>query len=702
LHDADAPLARRGTRRGPVLLAASALALSALGLAPPAAQATAVSTATTGRTALPVPSVDEPQGTPQPLAATKQVSLRVYLAGKHAASLSSAALAVSTPGNANYGHFLTPTEFQQRYGASAAQVQAVSDWLTSAGMKITAKTAHYIAVKASVAQADAAFDTQIVEYVLTITGTGGKGGTGTSFFPTAVGVTGSFSVPSAVGADIATVTGINEINPPNVSASASAGTSTGTGTGTSPAVKAAPAAVPSAAATASGYQCSHYWHQHVATIPVAYGRTTAPTQLCGYTPQQLRDAYGVTGSTDTGKGVTVAIVLPEAYPSMLSDANRFFASHGVAGFAPGQFTENLGPGFASSCAQQDQEGETDDLPGGALADPEEALDVETTHIAAPAANVVLVGADCVPMTENNPALQLQDLLDATTRIVDQHLADIVSDSWGYGHPSPADTTAWNLIYEQGALEGITFNYSSGDGGSQGPDDGLPTSAQFPATDPWVTAVGGTSLEIGKNGTAVADYPWGSDVTQTTTAGTGYTTPLPGSFMGGSGGGVSAAFAQPSYQRSVVPAALATDNGQVTARRVVPDISANAGSNYLIGYTGAVTPGVYAQVLEGGTSGSTPLISGLEADAIQAAGHSLGLANPALYRLYRTPAIASVPAVSTQHPPVVFGGSVFSDGDDNLTTLGEDLPPLKATAGYDDVTGLGAATASFVTALGHGG
>jgi hypothetical protein len=69
----------------------------------------------------------------------------VDLAGQHAASLSAAGLAVSTPGNVNDSHYLTPAEFRQRYGASAAQAQAVSDWLTGTGMKITAKTSHYIA-----------------------------------------------------------------------------------------------------------------------------------------------------------------------------------------------------------------------------------------------------------------------------------------------------------------------------------------------------------------------------------------------------------------------------------------------------------------------------------------------------------------------------------------------------------------------------
>ena len=76
---------------------------------------------------------------------------------------------------------------------------------------------------------------------------------------------------------------------------------------------------------------------------------------------------------------------------------------------------------------------------------------------------------------------------------------------------------------------------------------------------------------------------------------------------------------------MVPQALATDDGG--ARRVVPDISANAESDELIGYTGAVTSDVYGQVLEGGTSEAAPLFAGLEADAVQAVGHPLGFLTP---------------------------------------------------------------------------
>jgi subtilase family serine protease len=668
------------------VLAASVLALAAVAPSAPANASTSATSAAS-RVALPDPTLDGTSGTIEPLSSSQQLNLRVYLAGQDPAGLAAAALAMSTPHSADYGQYLTPAEYQQRFGPTAAQTATVTAWLEAQGMTITATTAHYVAVTATVAEADSAFDTQVSQYVTTTTGV--KGGTATT---SVVGTAGGFSVPAALGADVASVTGIDQTVPP--------GSTTGTESAAlSPAAQRAKA-VSAAASAAGGYQCSQYWGQYTETIPAAYGKTSAPTQLCGYTPAQLREAYGITGSSDTGKGATIAVVLDEAWPTMLSDANTFFASNDIAGFAPGQYTENFDSGWASSCgAQQEQE-------GGNPGDPEEAIDVETAHIAAPDAKVVLVGADCDP-NESDPAevvgpIDLQGYLDATTRIVDNHLADVITSSWGYG-ASPADVAAWNLVFEQGALEGIGFDYSSGDAGAGiSPDSGVATpSVQFPASDPWVTAVGGTSLAIGPNGTAVADYPWGDNITQVDAAGTGYTAPPPGDFAGGSGGGTSM-FAEPGYQKPVVPAALATDDGTGPALRVVPDISANAGNNWLIGYTGAEgQQGVYGQDNEGGgTSGSSPLIAGLEADAMQAAGHPLGFANPALYLLAGTPAITDVSAVNPGDPPMVIGGSLETGlGDDYLTTLGEDQPPLLATAGYDDVTGLGAPGTSFVTALG---
>jgi subtilase family serine protease len=158
------------------------------------------------------------------------------------------------------------------------------------------------------------------------------------------------------------------------------------------------------------------------------------------------------------------------------------------------------------------------------------------------------------------------------------------------------------------------------------------------------------------------------------------------------------FAEPGYQKPVVPAGLATDNGTASAARVLPDISADAGNPWLIGATGLLDDGVYVELpWGGGTSASSPLIAGMEADAMQAAGHPLGFANPALYRLNGGKALRDIlPA----DPPIALGAQEGIGIDPGqLTTFGEDTT-LTATPGYDDATGLGSPTPSFVGILGR--
>ena len=670
-------------RAGFTVLAAAATVLA---LAP--GVATPVAASTSARVALPDPTpLGTLAGTPATLTSDPLLTLRVYLSGQPGRA--AAALAVSDPGSPEYGHYLTAAQFRSQYGATAAQTKTVSRWLTAQGMKVTATTSHYVAVNATAAEVDAAFDTKVIQYdfpPITVKG---------HQFPSVpqIGTTGAFSVPAALGGDVAAVTGLQFTN---LSVAASTTVAESATAKVSAAAREAGARPASVAAAAGSYLCSQYWGQHTERIPAADGRTSAPTQLCGYTPGQLRTAYGVGSSRHTGKGVTIAIVMTGSSPTMLSDANRFFTSHGVAGFAPGQFTVNAPAPVAAACSGSQL---SQDQPGGfdvnAL---EEAIDVESVHITAPAANVVYVAAGC----DENPFGGMQDLLDAATRVVDQHLASLVSGSFSDDESlySPADGAAWNLTFEQGAIEGIGFDLSSGDGGADiTPPVQTTASVTFPSSSPWVTAVGGTTLEIGRNGAPVADYPWGDNATQVNADGTGYTAPPPGTFLDGSTGGRSVFFAQPAYQKPVVPGALAVGNAAGTASRVVPDIAANAEGDELIGYTGAVTSGVYGQTLEGGTSEAAPLFAGLEADAIQAAGHPLGFLNPALYLLHGSAAIRDVPPVNRADPPAVIGAQPgLGDGNDYLTTLGEDQSPLRATRGYDDETGLGTPGPLFVTAF----
>jgi subtilase family serine protease len=611
--------------------------------------------------------------TTTPLNSTQQVALRVYLTPQP--GLSAAATAVSDPSSPAYAHFLTAAQYQQQYAPTAAQSTTVSDWLTAQGMTITATTSHYIAVTATVAQADTAFDTQLSAYTTT---------SGSS-----AGVVGGFSVPAVLGGDILTVTGIDQIAVPS--------TSTGSG-GKGTATKAAAGKSTAGASTVASFQCSQYWGQYTGSIPEAFGHTTAPTALCGYTPDQIRQVYGIASSPYTGKGATIAIISTDYHPLMEADANEYFASNGEAGFVPGQFSDVVLPTVAASCAGYDPE-----------PDAEEPIDVESAHIAAADADIVNIATDCLQdgVQVNSSGALLQNWLDGVSAVVDQHLADVVSGSLGLVEPSDAsaDMTAWDPDLEQGALEGIGFDFSSGDGGDQAyTSTGEPEydvhEAQFPATDPWATAVGGTSTAIGADGGVIADYPWGDNFTTIDSAATGYTQAPPGTYADGSGGGVSSYYDEPDYQQAVVPTALATDGGTTQASRVIPDISADAGLPWLIGWTGAVTDGTYTeQPVGGGTSASSPLIAGLEADAIQAAEHPLGFINPALYTLSGSAAIRDILPVNPADPPILDGEQTEGAGIDTtrLATLGED-GGLTATPGYDDVTGLGAPTTCFVTAL----
>ncbi|MBW8821022.1 MAG: serine protease, partial [Streptomyces sp.] len=95
---------------------------------------------------------------------SSKVAARVYLAGKDATGLAAYAKAVADPSSASYGKYLSARQAKQRFGATAAQVSAVKSWLTSAGLKVTDVTEHYVAVSGDVAAVEKAFGTQLHNY----------------------------------------------------------------------------------------------------------------------------------------------------------------------------------------------------------------------------------------------------------------------------------------------------------------------------------------------------------------------------------------------------------------------------------------------------------------------------------------------------------------------------------------------------------
>jgi subtilase family serine protease len=303
---------------------------------------------------------------------------------------------------------------------------------------------------------------------------------------------------------------------------------------------------------------------------------------------------------------------------------------------------------------------------------------------APAAKVLYVGASSCLDT---------DLLEALNTIVDGRKADIITNSWGdYGEPDNAATLdAYHRVFLQAALVGIGVFFSSGDNGDEVANVGERT-VDFPASSPWVTAVGGTSLGVGARNNHLFEEAWGTARSQLVD---GVWTPNPpGTYQYGGGGGVSRTFPQPWYQQGVVPSSISQYFGG-SPGRAVPDVSAIGDPNtgMLVGQTQTFPDGTekYGEYRIGGTSLASPITAGIQALADQAAGEPHGFANPALYELYGTRAVRDV-TLPPQPNGVVrvdyVNGVDALDGTVTSLRSFQQLGTLTSVKGYDDSTGVG--------------
>lgn len=581
-------------------------------------------------------------------AAAAPVTARVYLAGRDVKALTAYATAVSDPHSPLYGKYLTPAQARARFGATDAQKTAVANWLRGAGLTVVEVNDHYITVTGSVEATQKAFATQLHTYRKD----------GRSYRAPAKDA----SAPASVADAVLTVSGLDDA-PHRVGHK-----------DTLPG--------PGAGFRNAGPFSSYFGSKTATSLPKAYGHKV-PYAIKGYTGKQLRAAYGA--GKYTGKGVTVAITDAFASPTIAKDARIYASRNGDAAWKTGQLRQ-VTPAKYTHTKDCDASGWYG----------EETLDVEAVHAVAPQANVVYVaGASC-----NDP-----DLLDALNKVVDKRLADIVSNSWGdiEANETPDVAKAYDHTFKMGAVEGIGFYFSSGDNGDEVANTGK-KQVDTPANSAWVTAVGGTSLAVGKGDTYKFETGWGTLKAGLSTDGKTWTD-FPGAFTSGAGGGTSTTVAQPSYQRHVVPDSLAKANG-TKRMRTVPDVAAVADPNtgFLVGQTQTWPSGkvYYDEYRIGGTSLAAPVIAGIQALAQQAARHPLGFANPVLYSRFDTKLYHDV----TDRPLGAQGLAVartdFINGVDkskglasSVRTLGRDSS-LRAVRGYDVVTGVGSPAPGYVS------
>jgi subtilase family serine protease len=571
---------------------------------------------------------------------------------------------VSNPASPSYRRFLSRAGFARRFAPTAAEASTALGWLHRAGFTVDRITANRSAIEAhaSAATVAHAFATKLARFRV-----GAQLLRAPLTEPT---------MPTALRGVVSAVAGLAQ----------------------TPAVlDAGPAP-----GFANARPCSTYYGQKTATKQPKYAGKHQKYAVCGYTAKQIRSAYGVNRVKSQGKGAKVGIVDAFASSSIVSDVNTWSKRGHLPGLKPNQLVQ-ITDGPITNPPEVDPEGLGVVDPQGWAG--EESLDVEAVHGMAPAATIYYyAAAQGIGLNLGPFEVGLEPLLTSLVQAVDADQVQIISDSWGGANesPTPGDTQLLDQATNEAAAEGITIDFSSGDSGDEVAEDGART-ADFPATSTGVTAVGGTDLQVNKQGHRVRETYWG---TQKIPLLNGRWDFAGGIFNGAGGGGVSTVFAQPAWQKKIVPVSESTYGGLKAPGRVEPDVSMDADptTGFLIGQTQAFAGGSvhYGQYRIGGTSVSCPLFSGILALAVaENHGKGLGLVTPTLYKDARTAKGRRALFWDEARAGTRGGRSAYAnvrpDYTDttnpkskvlySLRLLGT-LGTLHARPGFDDATGLG--------------
>ena len=306
----------------------------------------------------------------------------------------------------------------------------------------------------------------------------------------------------------------------------------------------APAAAPAAAQATVIAQPDIYQRFYSATQPATTAECEAALGFACYEPAQFQAAYNVEPLFShgiTGTGETIVIVDAFGSPTIATDLSTFDATFGL----PNPPSLNIIQPAGSVTFDP-----TD--PGDLNWAGETTLDVEWSHVMAPGADILLVET---PVNETEGTAGFPQIVEAENYVVDHHLGDVISQSFGATEetfPSPLSILALRSAYINAYLHGITVLAATGDAGATDYANVAGTLlypfrvVDWPATDPLVTAVGGTKLTLDANGNRLyPDVVWNDTYNPAVLeAFTGSTTPTP---LAGSGG-VSAVFSRPSLIR----------------------------------------------------------------------------------------------------------------------------------------------------------
>lgn len=531
---------------------------------------------------------------------------------------------IYTPGGAEYHQFLSADQFTSRFAPSNTEVARIIAALAAHGLTAERTTATTIKATGLPADIDRAFSVNLHDYEVST-----PGNTSRSHFHAPLT---RATIPPEIAGSVSAVVGLNTrpiMRPSSVASLRSQG-------------------LPIAAAAPSSTQTGN-----------PPGLWTV-TDFANYYDVQPLYNQGYTGSGRTIGIATFASFTP-------SDAYAYWSAIGLTVNPNRIQVENIdgGPGAPSDASDS----------------METTLDVEQSGGVAPQAKIIVYQA---PNTN-------QGFVDVFAAAVDANTADAVSMSWGEWEwfnnlenspvtdPATGQTvSALQAVHElflRAAIQGQTFFTSSADSGAYTADGypiaycypslcSLPLTVDYPASDPDITATGGTTLPGLQTGFTGApqfsvnlpnEQVWNWEYLIPLCADLKLPIGKCGIFPWGSGGGVSVMFPIPPYQSSIpgvqlsqpqqvwranAKAAAANGIGDYFALpanyagRNVPDISMNADpdTGYLIYYTSDVS-GFGVLQYWGGTSFVAPqlnAVSTLLAQSLHV--KRLGLLNYPLYQL----------------------------------------------------------------------
>jgi len=604
---------RRRASRLTALLPAALLAAGTLTIAPTAAHAD-------------VPTADRPAlaSTHNVLpglsraadlgAAPASTPMRLVVAVKRpdAAAEKAFVAAVHDPASPDYRHFLTPAQFQARFGVTEAQRQSVASFLTGGGLSLDKVSAagDVYSVRGSASQVGALFGTAIHRYSY-----GGQKFLANTAAPT---------FPSRLG--ITNVIGLNTLQqfslPAKVAKAAKAGTQQGS-------------------CLPAGITCTD------SCLPVL-GCTG------GTTPQDLWSVYERPDSA-TGKGQGVAVFGEGATDGVVSDLRAFETKFGLP---------------QVPVTVKHPAGDTDFSDDSGRA--EWNIDTQaSTGMAPDVDNLTLYfGADLSDADVTSVFSQFTDDTDGPKQASASYgecetipyLSSALANVPLIGLGNNMDPTL-DQITRQAAAEGKSIFVSTGDTGSSCPvvalpvigagnglvNQGLPVT-NSPASLPYVTAVGGTVLYTDGKGKRTREYGWAY-----------------------SGGGSTLFTPAPDYQRGVSGINIPCVTDPSVTCRGIADVAAQSGDVLGNGYD-IVMNGSYTEGGGGGTSLSAPLMQGLWADVqTDAPAGGLGFANYGLYSAGKSAEDASFFDVNSLDPttglPASNGLYVTTPGWDYVTGWG---------------------------------